>query len=109
MLKEQFEIAAAETRIRTPNLLNAARAVLVDKALVSEVAEQYGLRDTSPIYRAVGTIERKWEQICERRGWSYLPLTLPKRLMRAMLEIQAGELADYLAELDKRKKKKKSS
>jgi hypothetical protein len=90
MLKEQFEIAAAETRIRTPELIDAARLLLVEKE----------------IYRAAKSIEDKWESICKKRGWSFVAIALPKRLMKLMLLVQSEEIADYRKFREKKKSKK---
>lgn len=103
MLKEQFDTAAAETRIRTPELIDAARALLVDKESAATIAKRLGLNDTSAIHRAAASVEKKWEEICEKRGWSFVPLALPKRLMDAMLTVQAGEINDYQKARKKRK------
>jgi hypothetical protein len=66
MLKEQFDIAAPETRIRTPELIEAARLLLVEKENAAELAARFGM-ETSKIYRAAKTIEERWESICEER------------------------------------------
>jgi hypothetical protein len=107
MLKEQFDIAAAEMRIRTPELVEAARLLLVDKESASDLAERFGI-ETSKIYRAAKRIEEKWEAICEKRGWSFVAIALPKRLMKAMLFVQAEEIADYQSSLDRKKSQKAS-
>jgi len=98
MLKEQFEIAANQTRIRTPNLIEAARAVLVDKESAAEVAARLGIAEVSHIYKATQSIQRKWSEICSSQNWSYRPIALPERMMRIVLEIQAQELEDYQRE-----------
>jgi hypothetical protein len=41
MLREQFNAAAAETRICTSELVEAARALLVDRENVSSIAERF--------------------------------------------------------------------
>lgn len=105
MLKEQFEIAVAETRIRTPELVEAARLLLVEKESASDLAARFGI-ETSKIYRAAKSIEEKWEAICEKRGWSFVAIALPKRLMKAMLLVQAEEIADYQRSREKKKGKK---
>lgn len=105
MLKEQFEIAAAETRIRTPELVEAARLLLVDKVSASDLAVRFGM-ETSKIYRAAKTIEEKWEAICKRRGWSFVAIALPKRLMKVMLSVQAEEIANYQKSREKKQVKK---
>lgn len=101
MLKEQFETAAAETRIRTPELVEAARCLLVNKEDASDLAIRFGV-DTSKIYRAAKTIEDKWEEICERRGWSFVAIALPRSLMAVMLRVQAEEIAEYEKSRDKK-------
>jgi hypothetical protein len=94
MLKEQFDIAAPETRIRTPELIEAARLLLVEKENAAELAARFGM-ETSKIYRAAKTIEERWESICEERGWSFVAIALPKSLMKVMLRVQAEEIAEY--------------
>lgn len=106
MLKEQFDIAAAETRIRSPQLIEAARAVLVDKERVPAVAKRLGISEGPAIHRAIASIEKKWLEICDRRGWSLVSIALPKRIMEAMLMVQAGEIEDYRKGQDKRKRNK---
>lgn len=54
-----------------------------------------GLKDTSPIYKAATTIQGKWLEICRQRNWAFLPVALPERMMRIVLEIQAEEFEDY--------------
>jgi len=98
MLREHFEIALAETRIRKPELIEAVRALIVDGESAPDVAARLGLKDTSPIYKAVATIKEKWSEICRERNWLFLPVALPERMMRIVLEIQAQELEDYQRE-----------
>jgi hypothetical protein len=105
MLKEQFEIAAAETRIRTPELIDAARLLLVEKESAADLAIRFGV-ETSKIYRAAKSIEDKWESICKKRGWSFVAIALPKRLMKLMLLVQSEEIADYRKFREKKKSKK---
>lgn len=95
MLREHFETALAETHIRKPELIEAARALIVDGESAPDVAARLGLKDTSPIYKAVATIKEKWFEICRERNWIFLPVALPERMMRIVLEIQAQELEDY--------------
>jgi len=95
MLKEQFEIALGATRIRKPELIEAARALIVDGEAAPAVAARLGLKDTSPIYKAATTIQEKWLEICRQRNWTFLPVALPERMMRVVLEIQAEEFEDY--------------
>jgi hypothetical protein len=106
MLKEQFETAVAETRIRTSELIEAARAVLVNRLDVPEAAKQFGIADGSKIHRACSIIEKKWEEICVKRGWSFVAIALPKHLMDAMLTVQAFEIDEYRKARDKKSRKK---
>lgn len=106
MLKEQFDTAVAETRIRTPELVEGARALLVDKENVSTIAERLGISDGTKINRAAQSIEKKWEEICQRQGWSFVALALPKHLMDAMLTVQAVEIEEYRKAREKKSRKK---
>lgn len=106
MLKEQFEVAVAETRIRSEELVDAARALLVDGESAVEIARRLGISDPSKINRAAASVEKAWGAICEKRGWSFVAIALPKRLMKAMLLVQAEEIADYQKSREKKKGKK---
>jgi hypothetical protein len=59
------------------------------------------------IYRAIGTIEKKWADIFAKREWSYLSIALPARMMKIVLEVQAEELEEYRREQDTKHNKKK--
>jgi hypothetical protein len=107
MLKDQFDIAARATRIQNTYLVEAARAVVVGGERVANVAERLGL-ESPHIYRAIGTIEKKWADICAKREWSYLPIALPARIMKIVLEVQAEELEEYRREQETKRKKKKT-
>lgn len=106
MLKEQFDVAAAETRIRSQELVDAARALLVDGESAVDIAQRLGVSDPSKINRAAASVEKKWEEICEKRGWSCVAIALPRRLMKAMLLVQAEEIADYQKSREKKKGQK---
>jgi len=105
MLKEQFDVAAEATRIRKPLLLDAARAVMVDGMSVGEVAEKFNLRP-SHLYKAIASVEQKWSDICTARNLKYLPIALPERMMRIVLEIQSQEIDDYRKSLRARRRSK---
>ena len=106
MLKEQFDVAVAQTRIRKPQLIDAACAVIVNGEGAPEVALRLGLPDTSQIYKTVASIQRKWTEICAQNNWTYLPVALPERMMRIILEIQTQELDDFKARQGKGTKRK---
>jgi DNA-directed RNA polymerase specialized sigma24 family protein len=94
MLQEQFQIAMDATQIRTPELIEACRAVLVDQLPAAEVAQKHGI-DPSSVYRAIATVKAKWEEICAKEEWEYVPLAFPKSIMRVMLEFERDLLARY--------------
>jgi hypothetical protein len=106
MLKEQFELAAAETRIRTPELVDAACATLVYKENVSVVAARFGISDHTKIHRAAASIEKKWEEICMRNGWKFVAIALPENVMDSMLLLQSKEIEGYRKARDKQNRKK---
>ncbi len=87
MLPEQFEFALAATQIRTPELIAACRAVLVDKAPGKEVAKRYGIEPSS-IYRATGIINEKWQEACATQGWDYISVAVPQSLTPLVLGFQ---------------------
>lgn len=101
MLKEQFEVAASESRIRSEELLEAARALLVDGENAANIAQRLGISDPSKINRAAASIEKRWLEICEIRGWSFVAVALPKSLMNVILRVQAEEIAEYQRSRDK--------
>jgi hypothetical protein len=101
MLQEQFQLALDATQIRTPELIEACRAVLVDGKLATEVAQQREI-EVSNIYRAVTNIKEKWDQICTQEDWEYLPLAFPRSIMKVLLEFQQLQLNKYSDQKDKR-------
>jgi hypothetical protein len=105
MLPEQFEMALAETQIRTPKLIAVCRAVLVDGVAAPEIAQQHDV-DVSRVYRATSTIRDKWKQICTEREWEYLPLAFPKSIMRVMLEFERELLRNDADRKGKRRARK---
>lgn len=106
MLKEQFDLAAAETKIRKPELIEAARAKLVDNENVTEIAGRMGISDYTLITRAAASIEKKWLEICARNKWKFVPVALPENVMDSMLMLQSKEIETYRAARDKKKRKK---
>lgn len=58
MLKEQFDVAAAETRIRSQELVDAARALLVDGENAADIAQRLGISDPSKVNRAAASLEK---------------------------------------------------
>ena len=109
MLPEQFETAMEQTQIRSPEMIAACRAVLVEKKKASEVARSMGI-DTSHVGRAVNTVREKWAEICLEQGWEYLPIALPRSSMKLVLEMQHEHLKQYRSQEGKgsgtRRKKK---
>ena len=74
MLKEQFDLAVAETKIATPELIEAAFEKLVNNKSPAELAERLGIANYRMINRAAASIEKKWRinsllySICQRRS-----------------------------------------
>ena len=94
MLQEQFQIAMDATQIRTPELIEACREVLVGRQPGADVAQKHKI-DASSLYRALATVKAKWEEICANEEWEYVPLAFPKSIMKVMLEFQREQLARY--------------
>jgi hypothetical protein len=101
MLQEQFQLALDATQIRTPELIEACRSVMVDGQVATEVAQQRQM-EPSNIYRAISTIKEKWDQICTEEDWEYVPLAFPRSIMKVMLEFQREQLSQYRDQKDKR-------
>ncbi|MDY6949668.1 MAG: hypothetical protein SXG53_28660 [Pseudomonadota bacterium] len=106
MLQEQFQIAMDATQIRTPELIDACREVLVDGLPAAEVAQKHKI-DPSSVYRAIATVKAKWEEICAKEEWEYVPLAFPKSIMRVMLEFERDLLARYSERRIKRTRTKR--
>lgn len=101
MLQEQFQIAMDATKIRTPELIEACRAVLVDGLPTADVAAKNKIEPSS-VYRAIATVKAKWEEICAKEEWTYAPLAFPESMMKVMLEFERDLLARYSAKRGKR-------
>lgn len=106
MLLEQFEIALAATQIRTPELIEACRAVLVKNDPAPEIAHKYNI-ELSNIYRATASIKRKWEQVCTNEEWDYIPLVVPRAVTSAVLAIQHELLKRYSEKKSKHRTRKR--
>ena len=106
MLLEQFEIALSATQIRTPELIEACRAVLVRNDAGPEIAHKYNV-ELSNIYRATASIKRRWEQICTNEEWDYIPLVVPRAVTSAVLAIQHELLKRYSEKKGRRRTRKR--
>lgn len=95
MLPEQFELAVNATQIRTPELIEACRAVLVDGAVAKEVAEKLEIEDVSNVYRALSTIKARWADICTEERWAYVPLAVPEDVIDTVMAFQRRLLKKY--------------
>lgn len=102
MLPEQFEIAVSATQIRTPELIEACKAVLVEGVAAKEIAKKLKIDDVSNVYRAVKLIKRKWEKICAKEGWTYVPLALPGDVVDMAMAYQRNVLKKYSEKKGKR-------
>jgi len=103
MLPEQFEIAVNATQIRKPELIEACRAMFVDGVAATEIAKKLGI-EVSNVYRAAGTIEGKWEEICAGERWTYLSLAIPEKFVPMVMEYQRDLLKGYSEKKGKRKR-----
>ena len=90
------------TQIRTPELIAACRAVLVDDAAVKEAAERFKIDDVSNVYRALGIIKAKWEEICATEKWTYVPFALPEDVVDMAMAYQRNLLKKYSEKKGKR-------
>jgi len=106
MLPEQFEIALYATQIRTQKVIDACRAVLVDGMPTQESAEKYNV-DQPSVSRATKVLREKWLQICADQEWDYLPLALPRSVMKMTLEFQREVLKRYSEQKSRRGARKK--
>jgi hypothetical protein len=107
MLPEQFELARAATQIRTPKLIEACRAVLVDHEAAPDIAAKLNI-EVSSIYRATASIRQKWDEICTSEEWDYIPLAIPRTLTDVVLTFQRELLkgaGDRKPKSSKRKRK----
>ena len=102
MLPEQFELAVNATQIRRPELIAACRAVLVDGAAAKEIAETLKIDDVSNVYRAMGIIKAKWEEICATEKWTYVPLALPEEVVDMAMAYERNLLKKYAEKKGKR-------
>jgi hypothetical protein len=106
MLPEQFEIAVNATQIRTPELIEACKAVLVHSVPGPEIAAKLGV-ESSNVYRAVSSIKRAWEKICATEKWEYYPFAVPEDLIPMVMAFQRKLLKDYSENKGKRKRRVK--
>ena len=102
MLPEQFEIAVNATQIRTPELIAACKAVLVEGAAPKEIAETLKIDDVSNVYRAMGIIKAKWEEICAAEKWTYVPLALSEEVVDMAMAYERNLLKKYTEKKGKR-------
>lgn len=106
MLQEQFQIALDATRIRTPELIEACRAVLVEDLPAADVAAKNEIQP-SRVYRAIATVKAKWDEICANEEWECHPLAFPQPIMKVVLEFQRDLLARYSEKRGKRRRAKR--
>lgn len=114
MRDEVFEIAANAVSFhganeRTPRIVQAARAVMVDGMRPADAADKFDF-PRERISEAVGRIRDKWNAICEENGWVTETFSLPPKLVELIREIEGDAIAPLLEEaLLKRKKKMESA
>lgn len=114
MREEVFEIAANAVSFhgaseRTPRIVQAARAVLVDGMRPADAADKFDF-PRERISEAVGRIRDKWQVICTENGWITETFSLPPKLAELIREIESDALAPLLEQaLLKRKKKMESA
>jgi hypothetical protein len=107
MLPEQFEIAVNATQIRTPELIAACKAVLVEGAVAKEIAEKLKIDDVSNVYRALKRIKRKWEKICAKEEWTCVSLALPGDVIDMAMAYERNLLKKYSEKKGKRSRRGK--
>jgi hypothetical protein len=114
MREDVFEIAANAVSFhganeRTPRIVQAARAVLVDGMRPADAAAKFGF-PRERISEAVGRIRDKWQAICADNGWVTETFSLPPRLADLIRQIESDAIEPLLQEaLLKREKKMKLS
>lgn len=99
MLLEQFETAAGNTKIQNPDLIGAARLVLVSspggspgqRVSVADAAAAYGVQEHY-LYRAIKSIEKAWTKICKARGWEIKSAALTPEMWQVLEAIQLQAL-----------------
>ena len=111
MREEVFEIAANAVSFhganeRTPRIVQAARAVLVDGMRPADAAAKFDF-PRERISEAVGRIRDKWSAICEENGWITETFSLPPKLAELIREIEGDALVPLLEEALIRRKKKR--
>ena len=111
MREEVFEIAANAVSFhganeRTPRIVQAARAVLVDGMRPADAADKFDF-PRERISEAVGRIRDRWSAICEENGWVTETFSLPPKLAELIREIEGDALAPLLEEALIRRKKKR--
>lgn len=110
MRDEVFDIAANSLSFhganqRTPRIVQAARAVLVDGMRPADAADKFDF-PRERISEACGRIRDKWQAICEENGWVTETFSLSPRLIELIREIEGDAIAPLLEDaLLKRKKK----
>jgi predicted DNA-binding protein (UPF0251 family) len=109
MLPEQFEEAAAKTKIQNADLIRSARLVMVENVSVAEAAKKHGVEDKY-LYRAITSIQKMWDKICERKGWLTNTASLPPEVWKVLEAVQlnyARQLKEQRVSKATRKKKSK--
>ena len=110
MREDIFNIAADAVRFRrvgseVPDVVRAAKAVLVKGVKPSAAAEQFAVQQ-SRVSEAIAKIRAKWDEICDKQGWVTHTLSLPADIMDLVRQIEANAIKPLLVAKPKRKRVK---
>lgn len=110
MREDIFNIAADAARFRrvdneVPDVVKAARAVLVKGVKPSVAAEQFAVQQ-SRVSEAIAKIRAKWDEICGKQGWVTHTLSLPPDIMDLVRQIETNAIKPLLAANPRKKRPK---
>lgn len=100
MLQEQFQLALDATQIRSRELIEACRSVLVNEKLATEVVQQHKI-DVSSVSRG-NHHHREVGPDLYPRGLGVYTACFPRSIMKVLLEFQREQLSQYRDQQDKR-------
>jgi hypothetical protein len=110
MKAEVFEITVSQlsfhgSRVETPKVVQAARAVLVDGQRPGEAATFHGIAPER-VSEVVGRIRDKWDAICAERGLVTETFSLSPNIINLIKLIEKDTLEPLQAEFAGKRRKK---